>query len=71
MHKFFVEDNSINESLCIIEGDDVKHIYKVLRLKEGDKVNINNCKGVEYIGEILAVNKKEARVNLIEKVAFK
>ncbi len=70
MHKFFVEYSNINENLCIIEGDDVKHIYKVLRLKEGDKVNINNCKGIEYIGETLEVNKKEVRVTLVEKVAL-
>lgn len=68
MHKFFVEDSNITGNVCTIEGDDVKHIYKVLRLKDGDVVNINNCKGVEYIGEILEVNKKEVKVNLIEKV---
>lgn len=70
MHKFFVEDKNISEDLCIIEGDDVKHIYKVLRLKEGDKVNINNCKGAEYVGEILEVNKKDVKVKLIEKVSL-
>ncbi|MEG1257044.1 16S rRNA (uracil(1498)-N(3))-methyltransferase [Clostridium sp.] len=68
MHKFFIEDNNISGNLCTIEGDDVKHIYKVLRLKAGDKVNINNCKGTEYIGEIQEVNKKEVKVNIIEKV---
>lgn len=68
MHKFFVEESKIAGNVCTIDGDDVKHIYKVLRLKDGDKVNINNCKGVEYIGEILEVNKKEVKVNLIEKV---
>ncbi len=68
MHKFFVEENSISGNICTIKGDDVKHIYKVLRLKEGDRVNINNCSGSEYIGEILEVNKMEVRAKLIEKV---
>ena len=68
MHKFFVENSNIAGNVCTIEGDDVKHIYKVLRLKDGDRININNCEGVEYIGEILEVNKKEVKVNLIEKV---
>lgn len=68
MHKFFVDNSKIAGNVCTIEGDDVKHIYKVLRLKEGDKVNINNCNGIEYFGEILEVNKKEVKVNLIEKV---
>ncbi len=68
MHKFFVEGNSISGNICTIKGDDVKHIYKVLRLKEGDRVNINNCSGSEYIGEILEVSKMEVRAKIIEKV---
>ncbi|MEG0307450.1 MAG: 16S rRNA (uracil(1498)-N(3))-methyltransferase [Clostridium sp.] len=68
MHKFFIEDNSIVGDVCTIEGDDVKHIYKVLRLKAGDKVNLNNCNGAEFIGEIQEVNKKEVIVNILEKV---
>lgn len=68
MHKFFVENSNIAGNVCTIEGDDVKHIYKVLRLKDGDRININNCEGVEYIGEIVEVNKREVKVNLIEKV---
>lgn len=68
MHKFFVDNSKIAGNVCTIEGDDVKHIYKVLRLKEGDKVNINNCNGIEYFGEILEVNKKEVKVNLIERI---
>ena len=52
MHKFLCQNSSIVDKNAIIDGEDVKHIYKVLRLKVGDKVSVNNCEGKEYIGEI-------------------
>ncbi|MBZ9688178.1 16S rRNA (uracil(1498)-N(3))-methyltransferase [Clostridium estertheticum] len=67
MHKFFVPKANIVENNAIIEGEDVKHIYKVLRLKVGDKVSINNCEGSEYVGEITLIDKKSVNINLLEK----
>lgn len=68
MHKFFVPSNNLNSIEAIISGDDVKHIYKVLRLEKGEKVIINNCNGEEYLGEITLVNKTEVKVSIIEKL---
>lgn len=68
MHKFFVDKNNINNDMVIIEGEDVKHIYKVLRLQPGDKVCINNCEGQEFLGEIEDVNKKDVRVKILESL---
>ena len=40
MHKFFTAaDNTVNNTATIL-GDDVKHIYKVLRLDEGEEVPV-------------------------------
>jgi 16S rRNA (uracil1498-N3)-methyltransferase len=68
MHKFFVLKENVFGNSCVIEGEDVKHIYKVLRLESGDKININDGEGNEYLGEIQEVNKKEVKVNLLEKI---
>lgn len=68
MHKFFINRDTISQDQCIIEGDDVKHIYKVLRLQPGANININDGCGSEYLGEIIEINKKEVRVKLLEKV---
>lgn len=68
MHKFFVQREFITEDTAVIEGDDVKHIYKVLRLQTGDKVSINDCHGNEYLGDINEINKKQVIVNLLEKL---
>lgn len=67
MHKFFVPKQSIVDNVAIIDGEDVKHIYKVLRLKISDKVSINNGEGKEYIGEITLIDKKQVIVNLLEE----
>lgn len=45
MHKFFTPAENINDMSATIIGDDVKHIYKVLRLQEGEKIIINNLLG--------------------------
>lgn len=67
MHKFFVPKNNIDDNKAIIEGEDVKHIYKVLRLQVGDKVSVNNSEGKEYIGEITFIDKKVVNINLLKE----
>ena len=68
MHKFFTSQNNITDTQGIILGDDVKHIYKVLRLNEGEKVVLNDCEGTEYLGEINTITKNEVVVDIIEKL---
>jgi 16S rRNA (uracil1498-N3)-methyltransferase len=68
MHKFFVARDSFTTDRVKIEGEDVKHIYRVLRLDSGDKISINDCMGREYIGEIVDISKTEVNVRLIEEI---
>jgi 16S rRNA (uracil1498-N3)-methyltransferase len=68
MHKFFTEPYNITDAEGKIIGDDVKHIYKVLRLSEGEEVILNNCEGIEYLGEIKSITKNEVIVNIINKL---
>lgn len=68
MHKFFVSNNLIDGDKAVIEGDDVKHIYKVLRLQIGDEIIINNLNGQEYLAKIDDINKKEVQVSIVEKI---
>lgn len=69
MHKFFVDPKYITGDTAIICGDDVKHIYKVLRLQPGEKVGINNTKGKEFLAEIQDVSKTQVTVNILEELA--
>ncbi|MCM0648830.1 16S rRNA (uracil(1498)-N(3))-methyltransferase [Clostridium swellfunianum] len=68
MHKFFVQKQNFSDDRAFIEGDDVKHIYKVLRLEAGENVSINDCQGKEYLGKIEDVNKIKVTVKLLEEL---
>lgn len=68
MHKFFVAKENIVSDIVNIYGDDVKHIYKVLRLKEGEKISINNCSGEEFIAEITHIDKNVVEAKITEKL---
>lgn len=68
MHKFFTPIELFTEGYATIIGDDVKHIYRVLRLDEGEKVIVNNEQGEEFLGNIEEINKKEVRIKLLEKL---
>lgn len=66
MHKFFVEKEAINENIVLIQGDDVKHINKVLRLKPGELININNFQGEEFLAKLIEIDKREAKAEIIK-----
>lgn len=70
MNRFFVDKGNINLKEMIARVDDkgdCKHIVKVLRLKEGDQIEISDKEGSEYIGEISSTNDIVELINL-EKV---
>ncbi|EOR26185.1 MULTISPECIES: RsmE family RNA methyltransferase [Clostridium] len=68
MHKFFTPKENFIENKAKILGDDVKHLYKVLRLNEGDKIVLNNCDGEEFTGIISTITKQEVIIEIIEKL---
>lgn len=73
MDRFFTPKNKINleQNTCIIEGEDVKHISRVLRCKEGDKLEVCDMDNNEYICEIKEINKDNILLDIIEKVNIK
>jgi 16S rRNA (uracil1498-N3)-methyltransferase len=66
MHKFFVSAEQVRFPNIYIDGEDVDHIVKVLRLRNGDKIQISDGNGKEYICEIIKSDKKEVVCNIIE-----
>ena len=53
MARFYVPHPQIENGILRIEGDEVKHIRKVLRLREGDEVSVFDGSGREYEGAIV------------------
>ena len=73
MDRFFTPKNNINleQNTCIIEGEDVKHISRVLRCRENDKLEVCDMDNNEYICEIREINKDNILLDIIEKVNIK
>ena len=73
MDRFFTPKNNINleQNTCIIEGEDVKHISRVLRCRENDKLEVCDMENNEYICEIKEINKDNILLDIIEKVNIK
>lgn len=73
MDRFFVDKSNIDleNGTCIIEGEDVKHISKVLRCKVGEKLEICDKDNSEYVCEITDISKNQVDLNIIEKNEIK
>jgi len=67
LDRFFV-DNRVGLIAMITDKDEIKHISKVLRLKEGNKVEIFSKDEKEYIAEIIEISKEEIRLEILEEV---
>jgi len=70
MDRFFVNKDYINleDNTCIMTGDDVKHISKVLRARVGYQVEICDKEKSEYVCEIEDISKDEVCLNILEKL---
>lgn len=73
MDRFFVEKKNINleNNTCIIEGEDVKHISKVLRCKIGEELEICDNDNSEYICEITNIDKDNVTLDILECIDIK
>lgn len=66
MHKFFT--TIINNEIAYIQKEDIRHLKRVLRIKSGDKIQINDFKGNDFIGIVGDVDREDIKVDLIEKI---
>ena len=68
MPKFFVKRNQIDDNKITIIGEDVNHIINVLRLKNGDEIEICNSDTSEnYNTKMIDSNKDKVICEIIKK----
>lgn len=67
MHRFFIPE--LYSETMRIEGGDARHISKVLRMQEGDKLQIVSDDGVSALAEITAISGDAVIVVPYEKLA--
>lgn len=64
MRRFF---GKIEKDKAIIEGDELKHLANVIRLKQGDKFILFANDEYDYACQILSIDKKRAVAEILEK----
>lgn len=71
MSRFFVSSEHVmDQTIMITDKDDIKHISKVLRLSEGDTIDISDSIEFEYATEILTIEKDFVEVKILDKQKF-
>lgn len=68
MHRFFAPD--IEETLILPEVES-QHAVRVLRLKEGDEVEVVDGKGTLFICRITLAHNKKCGVEIVERISKK
>ncbi len=58
MSKFFVPKGNVGDSKITIEGEDVLHIRRVLRMKPGDRLRLCDSAGFDYTAVIEEIGEK-------------
>lgn len=64
MHRFYAPDI---ETVNLLPEEEAQHCVRVLRLKEGDQVEIVDGKGHLFLCEIVSANHKNCAVSIVEK----
>jgi 16S rRNA (uracil1498-N3)-methyltransferase len=64
MSRFFVNKESIYADTIIIHGEDVDHIKKVLRLREGNSIILCDGHCREYLVEIIKIDKNDIHTKI-------
>lgn len=72
MYKFFVNESQINDGIIEIVGEDINHIKNVLRISNGEKIEIcDSNNSVNYLCELVEKNDKVVKCGIIEKIDSK
>ncbi|MEO9211374.1 MAG: RsmE family RNA methyltransferase [Ginsengibacter sp.] len=65
---FFFEEDMMFTSPFSLSENSSRHIVQVLRMKEGEKIQLTNGKGYLLTAEITKANKKSTEVTILEKL---
>jgi 16S rRNA (uracil1498-N3)-methyltransferase len=64
MRSFFLGDNSITGDAVTVTGELYRHMARVLRLKEGDEVQLTDSEGKRHFGVIAETGAKSLTVRI-------
>lgn len=65
MHRFFIAPEAVADGVAFMEGEDVLHLTKVLRLGPGDEVALCDGRKTEYTARIECVEKERVTLRVL------
>lgn len=68
MRRFFIEEIKEKKGICIVPEPEARHIIKVLRMKQGDRLILMDSSGKRFEASIESAVLKELKVKLIKKL---
>ena len=66
-HRFFISKEQIRNESVFLTGDQARQIYNVLRLRQGDKINVLNNEGWEFEVELLTTKPDQVTGRLVNR----
>lgn len=65
---FYLSEYNPAHIQIVLDEDTSRHVVQVLRMKEGEKINLTDGKGALLTCEITDANKKHCTVNILETI---
>ena len=63
---FYIDDYNSSQKEIVLDEDTSRHVVQVLRMKEGEKLNLTDGKGNLITAEIIDDHKKHCAVKIID-----
>ena len=68
MHRFFAPLLDAGDDVCVLSREEGEHLTRVLRLGPGDTVAVFDGRGQEFLARVMAVERRDVRVQLLSRV---
>ena len=65
MHRFFAHKSNFLNNLVVLQGSDVSHIRKVLRLTVGDEIEVLDGEGSLYLVRLAELKNKLIKCEIL------
>src|SRR5215204_7508442 len=65
---FYIGDYNSSQKEIVLDEDTSRHVVQVLRMKEGEKLNLTDGKGSLIIAEVIDAHKKHCSVKIIDSL---
>lgn len=69
MQQIFINQSVKEQEIFTVAGDDARHLSQVLRMRAGETLRVSTQAGDNYLCEIVALNKTEVSLRVLEKMA--